>query len=484
MRLLLSSLISLLFFVSTAWADSVLMLHANYGGAHTNVGSRLTAEGHTVTYSTGGVPTDVSSYQQIWDLRYNNAYSAAEVTVLDNFVKNGGFLMMNGENSGFASRNNAIATVVSTAGGGTLTFGSGSNSYTVINTAFSNDTGTVTGAAGSSLTNSQGQYVFKTSSGVIGGMIWQAADLGSGYTGAIFVTADINMWDSSYGSTLLKVNITDDILDMETAGTLYGSASSTPSYSSAPTAAQLQSRTDARGITGDVNGNQIYITQSGNNLDLDITQYDKSNLVAGTDSTSSSLVAGDISGDNNTVSITQGNSAGSFSDNNAVLFDMNGDSNSVTIRQGDNVDDAGGHRTKLNVTGNYNTVGINQHNDGGVGSNGHFMDIDISGNSNTAYMDQKADGDKMLFLDVNGSSNTIDILQQGTGEHFLDVTLGSNQTVDITQDGSGSHAATINMSGYTSGLTLSQSGSTDQTYSLNQICTNANGCGTTTVNQQ
>jgi hypothetical protein len=85
---------------------------------------------------------------------------------------------------------------------------------------------------------------------------------------------------------------------------------------------------------------------------------------------------------------------------------------------------------------------------------------------------------------VNGSSNTIDILQQGTGEHFLDVTLGSNQTVDITQDGSGSHAATINMSGYTSGLTLSQSGSTDQTYSLNQICTNSNGCGTTTVNQQ
>jgi hypothetical protein len=482
MRLLLSSLISLLFFVSTAWADSVLMLHANYGGAHTNIGSRLTTEGHTVTYSTGGVPTDVSSYQQIWDLRYNNAYSAAEVTVLDNFVKNGGFLMMNGENSGFASRNNAIATVVSTAGGGTLTFGSGSNSYTVINTAFSNDTGTVTGAAGSSLTNSQGQYVFKTSSGVIGGMIWQSADLGSGYTGAIFVTADINMWDSSYGSTLLKVNITDDILDMETAGTLYGSASSAPSYSSAPTAAQLQSRTDARNITP--NGNEVYITQSGNNLDLDITQYDNDQLIAGTSSTSSNLTDATITGDDNTVAITQGNSAGSFSDNNVTLLDVNGTNNNINIRQGDNVDDAGGHRTKLNVTGNYNTVGINQHNDGGVGSNGHFMDIDIAGNSNTAYVDQKADGDKMLFLDVNGASNTIDILQQGTGEHFLDITLGSNQTVDITQDGSGSHAATIDMSGYTSGLTLSQSGTTDQTYSLNQICTNSNGCGTTTVNQQ
>lgn len=481
MRLLLSSLISLWLFVSVAQADSVLVIHQNYGGAQSNIGSQLTSEGHTVTYSTSTTLPSITGYAQIWDVRYEYGYSASEVTTLSNFVQNGGFLMMNGENSGFATRNNAIASVVSAVGGGTLTFGSGSNSYTVINSTFTNDTGTVTGAAGSSLTNSQGQYVFKTSSGVIGGMIWQSADLGSGYSGAVFVTADINMWDSTYGSTLLKVNITDDILDMETAGTLYGS--SAPAYSSAPTAAQTQARTDARNITGDVNGNQIYITQSGSNLDLDIVQYDRGNLIAGTGSTADSLVAGDITGDNNTVSITQGNSTGSFSDDNAVLFDMNGDSNSVTIRQGDNVDDAGGHRTRLNVTGNYNTVGINQHNDGGVGSNGHFMDIDIAGNSNTAYVDQKADGDKMLFLDVNGASNTIDILQQGTGEHFLDITLGSNQTIDITQDGSGSHSATVNMSGYTSGLTLSQSGTTDQTYSLNQICNNANGCGTATVTQ-
>ena len=254
-----------------------------------------------------------------------------------------------------------------------------------------------------------------------------------------------------------------------------------PTPTSSATSTQTTLRTTTRGITS--TGNQIYITQSGDNLDLDITQYDNDQLVAGTGSTANNLTNATITGDDNTVSITQGNNAGSFSDNNVTLLDVNGTNNNINIRQGDNVDDAGGHRTKLNVTGNYNTVGINQHNDGGVGSNGHFMDIDIAGNSNTAYMDQKADGDKMLFLDVNGSSNTIDILQQGTGEHFLDVTLGSNQTVDITQDGSGSHAATIDMSGYTSGLNLSQSGSTDQTYSLNQICTNANGCGTTTVNQ-
>ena len=466
---------------SDAEADSVLVIHQNYGGAHTNVGSRLTAEGHTVTYSTSGVPSSLSGYDQVWDVSYSTGYSTAQVTTLDNFVKNGGFLMMNGENSSFATRNNAIASVVNAAGGGTLTFGSGSNSYTVINSDFSNDTGTVTGAAGSSLINSQGQYVFKNGS-TVGGMIWQSADLGSGYSGAIFVTADINMWDSTYGSTLLKVNIVDDLLDMETAGTLYGSASAAPVYSSAPTSAQLQSRTDARNIT--TNGNEIYITQSGDRVDIDIVQYDNDQLIAGTDTTSSNTTTGTITGDDNTVNITQGNNAGSFSDNNVTLLDITGTNNSLTVRQGDNVDDAGGHRSSINIQGNYNTVGILQENDGGIGSNGHYMEVLVNGNSNTAYADQKSDGDKMLFLNLDGSSNNIDILQQGTGEHFLDVTAGSNQTVDITQDGSGSHAATIDMSGYSATLNLSQSGSTDQTYSLNQICTNSNGCGTTTVNQQ
>jgi hypothetical protein len=264
-------------------------------------------------------------------------------------------------------------------------------------------------------------------------------------------------------------------------GTDYYSLTNTPTYSSDPTSAQLQSRTDSRNIT--TNGNAIYVQQSGDRVDIDITQYDNDNLVAGTSTTSSTMADATISGDDNTVNITQGNNAGSFSDDNVTLLDVNGTNNSITVRQGDNVDDAGGHRSSTNVVGNYNTLGILQENDGGIGSNGHYMEIDVAGNSNIMYMDQKDDGDKMLFLDVNGSSNDVDIIQQGTGEHFLDVTAGSNQTIDINQDGSGSHAATIDMSGYSSTLDLDQTGSTDKTYSLTQTCTNLNGCGTTTVTQ-
>jgi len=308
-------------------------------------------------------------------------------------------------------------------------------------------------------------------------------------TGSLTRTAgeqyEITVWMYEWGggATLdINYSLTDYSTSTQTdmPSSWFSTTASTPTSSA--TSTQTTLRTTTRGITS--TGNQIYITQSGDNIDLDIVQYDNDQLIAGTGSTANNLTNATITGDDNTVSITQGNSAGSFSDDNVVLFDLNGTNNNVNIRQGDNVDDAGGHRMLLNVTGNYNTTGINQHNDGGVGSNGHFMDIDIAGNSNTAYMDQKSDGDKMLFLDVNGNSNTIDTLQQGTGEHFLDVTLGSNQSVDITQEGSGDHAATIDMSGYSTTLDLSQGGSTDKNYTLNTICTNSNGCGTTTVNQQ
>jgi hypothetical protein len=262
----------------------------------------------------------------------------------------------------------------------------------------------------------------------------------------------------------------------------YSLTEPTPTYSSSITSAQQTIVDNTRNITS--NSNAIYIDQAGDNLDLDIVQYDNDNLVAGTASTSSTIADAVISGDDNTVSITQGNNAGSVSDNNVVLMGVNGNNNNLTVRQGDNVDDAGDSRLILDVTGNYNTVGVLQENDGmGVSDEGHFMSVDVDGNSNIMYMDQKDDGDKIMFVDINGSSNDIDLIQQGTGEHFLDVTAGSNQTIDVNQDGSGNMSATIDMSGYSSTLDLDQTGSTDQTYSLTQNCVNVNGCGTTTVTQ-
>jgi hypothetical protein len=305
---------------------------------------------------------------------------------------------------------------------------------------------------------------------------WYKWDYGSN-GGTIIVAMGYDQFQTNLSYTSSMTSFLTEIAEDE------GLYSSTPTYSSSISSAQQTIVDNTRNITS--SGNAVYINQVGDNLDLDIVQYDDNNLVAGVSTTSSTIADAVISGDDNTVSITQGNSTGSVSDNNVVLMGVNGTNNNLTVRQGDNVDDVGEARLILDVTGNYNTVGILQENDGmGVGDEGHFMSVDIDGNSNIMYMDQKDDGDKIMFVDINGSSNDIDLVQQGTGDHFLDVTAGSNQTIDVNQDGSGNMSATIDMSGYTSGLDLDQTGTSNQTYSLTQNCVNSSGCGTTTVTQQ
>ena len=273
---------------------------------------------------------------------------------------------------------------------------------------------------------------------------------------------DNGYWNGNYGMVLANgsVQLTD-----------YDPTVSAPTYSSAPTTEQLNKRTNTRNITG----SGIYINQVGDNLDLDIVQDGNDNLIAGTNTTSQTTSDAVISGDYNTVNLSQ------KSDNNVLLFDVNGDHNDLIVSQGDNVNDTGGHRAIVDITGNYNYTSLTQY-DTGFGS-GQFSDININGNDNTITSHQR-ETDKMLFIDIDGNDNTVTTNQKDSGNHFLDITLGSDQTVTATQEGSGDHNATINMNGYTSGLSLTQSGSTDKNYVLDQTCANSGGCGTTTINQQ
>jgi hypothetical protein len=250
-----------------------------------------------------------------------------------------------------------------------------------------------------------------------------------------------------------------------------------PTPTSAATAAQLLDRSIMRGITG----SGIYIQQAGDNLSLTVNQHGDNNLIAGTSTTAGSVADANIAGDWNTVTLSQGHIAGISSDN-VMLFDLNGDHNTLTVEQGNSTVDTGGHRAKLDIDGSYNDIGVYQYNSGLLGA--HFANVAVTGSDNSITAHQRDDGDKMLYVNITGSNSTLTVNQNDSGEHFLDVTLGSNQTLSVTQEGSGDHAATVNMSGHASGLTLNQNSVTDQNYYLYQNCTNQNGCGTTTVNQQ
>jgi len=110
--------------------------------------------------------------------------------------------------------------------------------------------------------------------------------------------------------------------------------------------------------------------------------------------------------------------------------------------------------------------------------------LDVDGDNNNILTSQLNDGDKKAFISAQGDDNDIDLYQQGSGSHYVEIAVGSDQTVDITQDGTGNHNASVSMTGYASGLDLTQDSSTGQVYSINQNCLTVTGCGTTTVTQQ
>ena len=430
----------------------------------------MEADGHTVTGSTSTTVGSnlINSYDVVIDLLYNNNCGSTCRANYDDFVEAGGTLIITGENeSYFSGRNANIESLISNKFGGTLTIGNVSGTANSFNSTYTDNTDSYSIAGGGSLSG-DGVWVAKVGSTVIW-MTWQGDDLPSGYTGAVYVTADINQFQTQYGGSAAKALYSDLVAYSD---------SSTPTYSSAPTTEQLNLRTSTRGITH--SGNGIYIQQSGDNLDLDVQQHGDDNLVAGTGTTSQSISDAVVSGDYNTVNITQG-TATNNSDDNVLLFGINGNHNSMTVSQGDYSGDTGGHRAIVDITGGYNTVGLTQYNIG-FGS-GQFADINVNGNDNTISSAQR-ETDKMLFVDIDGDDNSLTTNQKDSGQHFLDITLSSDQTVSVTQEGTGDHAATIDLSGYSSTLQLNQNSSSDQTYSINQNCLTSTGCGTTTVTQQ
>ena len=168
---------------------------------------------------------------------------------------------------------------------------------------------------------------------------------------------------------------------------------------------------------------------------------------------------------------------------NGLGIDITGDTNTVSVSQGDYATDSGDHRIMVDIDGSTNTLNLSQRNDGNANSE-HYMSLDLDSSQNVISMQQLNDGDKFLFLDVDNNNNTVDINQSGSGSHYLDLHLESGSyahDVDISQTGTGNHGARIDLDGYSTDFDLQQQGSTDQNYSVDMTCGTANGCAVSTT---
>jgi hypothetical protein len=195
--------------------------------------------------------------------------------------------------------------------------------------------------------------------------------------------------------------------------------------------------------------NEIYITQSGDNLTLEVQQR---------------------------------------SEDNYVSLNSTGGSNDITIRQGMHedgtvdIDEEGGHEAYWTITGGSNTVGSAQTdtNRSSGGAAHHLANI-VNGDNNVVYHTQMGKQGHDGFVEIQGDDNEVNLYQRGNGgQKWADVVLtGDGHSVDVMQRGTEYASATVDLtnSGGAYDFELTQNVSTASgTYSVTGYCTNAAGC--------
>ena len=206
--------------------------------------------------------------------------------------------------------------------------------------------------------------------------------------------------------------------------------------------------------------NDIYVTQSGANLDLDITQDGQNNTVG------NSTTASDSSGATTILDIDQvGNS-------NVITYQINGatytgaisltgDSNDVDL----NCDSTNGNSSCGTVTANITWTGSSNDIDLDIGetSDASNSTVNITGQSgsDSNVVAATVDGTSaILTLTVNGDTNNylIDIDGNGdvNGHTLIHSHTGSIADVDITQSGVNDNMITLTTSGDNADIDISQ----------------------------
>ena len=206
--------------------------------------------------------------------------------------------------------------------------------------------------------------------------------------------------------------------------------------------------------------NDIYVTQSGATLDLDITQDGQNNTVGDSTTASSSI------GDTTSLNIDQvGNSnVITYAINGASytgVINLAGNSNTVDL----NCDSTGGNSScgsanaVINFTGSSNDIDL----DIGQTSSASSADVDIVGQSgsDSNVVAATVDGDSaILTITVNGDTNNwlIDIDGNGdvNGHTLIHSHTGGIADVDIVQSGINDQMINLTTSGDNHDIDISQ----------------------------
>ena len=155
--------------------------------------------------------------------------------------------------------------------------------------------------------------------------------------------------------------------------------------------------------------------------------------------------------------------------NNIIIVEQSGTRNNYTNYYG--------HGSNNEITIGQSGVSTTQVN---------YTDLRVVGNTNKVTINQQSTaGGKSAFVSVNDNNNIVTIQQKDSGSHYTNVSVsGGYKEVDILQQGSASHMANVTLTGpQPASIGITQSGSTQQFYTINYNCATAGGCPRITVNQ-
>lgn len=167
-----------------------------------------------------------------------------------------------------------------------------------------------------------------------------------------------------------------------------------------------------------------------------------------------------------------------------VYINQIGDYNTITI------DQTGTKNNFVNYVGNGNNNNISTTQSSTSSTATNYVDIKVgsaqSSSSNNINVQQSSTGGaKGAFINVQDNNNAVTLKQQDSGNHWAEISVsGGNKSIDVTQQGSAGHMASVQLTGpQPASLTLQQSGSTQQFYSIQSNCTTPGGCAPITVQQ-
>ena len=254
-----------------------------------------------------------------------------------------------------------------------------------------------------------------------------------------------------------------------------------------------------------VMANDIYITQSGDSLELDIVQDGQNNQIEGLSGSGNAIIYGansDVSfnqtGDSNQIRVWSDSSsnknmtANVTGDNNIIKIDNHGADNTITTNVTgnnnvtfDEIGNGGDTNNTITTTVNgdsNNTIAEVQNGDSNTidvqvqSQDNNIVRVYVNGDNNNAKVwqgkhedgnvDNNETGDNDAYWYITGSNNTTASYQtddRGNGGQYLFNDIdGSTNTIKITQRGAGNHSSTTDVNGDNNDITVLQRGNNNQ----------------------